>query len=177
MPRAGAAYALRIAQGAFGDTRLLASYGQGIVEPRFDQSFGTDPCFPGNPTLSPEQSRTVHAGFDQKLASDRVRVSMDYFDNQFRNIVSFGPLSAPPPGCPMSEFDSFGAGTFFNTDLARSRGGSISTDARVTHWLTATGHYTYDPTRARCLHAPNAFDPTAKLSAGKSLTAAPCKLR
>src|ERR1019366_3081106 len=53
MPRVGAAYALRIAKGAFGDTRLRASYGQGIVEPRFDQSFGTDPCFPGNPNLSP----------------------------------------------------------------------------------------------------------------------------
>ncbi len=127
VPRVGAAYALRVAQGVFGDTRLHATYGQGIVEPRFDQSFGTDPCFPGNPTLSPEQSKTVHAGVEQKFASDRVRVSVDYFDNQFRNIVSFGFLATPPPGCPMSEFDSFGAGTFFNTDLARSRGGSVST--------------------------------------------------
>ena len=75
----GASYALRIAQGAFGDTRLHASYGQGIVEPRFDQSFGTDPCFPGNPDLSPEQSRTIHAGFEQKLASDRVRVTGGLF--------------------------------------------------------------------------------------------------
>jgi vitamin B12 transporter len=158
VPRVGAAYALRIAQGAFGDTRLHASYGQGIVEPRFDQSFSTDPCFTGNPTLRPEQSRTVHAGFEQKLASDRVRVTVDYFDNRFRDIVSFGFLFTPPPGCPLSEFNSFGAGTFFNTDLARSRGGSISTDARLTHWLTATGHYTYDPTRV--LAAPNAFDPS-----------------
>ena len=54
VPRAGASYVLRMAQGAFGDTRLLASYGQGIVEPRFDQSYGTDPCFPGNPNLLPE---------------------------------------------------------------------------------------------------------------------------
>ena len=29
VPRVGAAYALRIAQGAFGDTRLHASYGRG----------------------------------------------------------------------------------------------------------------------------------------------------
>ena len=34
VPRVGAAYALRVAQGAIGDTRLHASYGQGIVEPR-----------------------------------------------------------------------------------------------------------------------------------------------
>ncbi|MBZ5697235.1 MAG: TonB-dependent receptor [Acidobacteriia bacterium] len=157
VPRVGAAYALRIAQGAFGDTRLRASYGQGIVEPRFDQSFGTDPCFPGNPNLLPEQSRTLHAGVEQKLASDRVRVTIDYFDNRFRDIVSFGFLSTPPPGCPLSEFNSFGAGTYFNTDLARARGGNLSAEARLARWLTAAGNYTYDPTRV--LAAPNAYDP------------------
>ena len=157
VPRVGVSYALRIAQGAFGDTRLHTSYGQGIVEPAFYQSFGTDPCFPGNLNLSPEQSRTVHAGVEQKLASDRVRVTLDYFDNRFRDIVSFGFLSTPPPGCPLSEFTSFGAGTYFNTDLARARGGNLSTEARLTHWLTATGNYTYDPTRV--IAAPNASDP------------------
>lgn len=158
VPRVGAAYALRIAQGAFGNTRLQASYGGGIVEPRFDQSFGSDPCFPGNPGLSPEQSRTFHAGIEQKLASDRVRVTLDFFDNSYRDVVSFGYLSTPPPGCPISEFDSFGAGTYFNTDLARARGGDLSTEARITRWLTASGNYTYDPTRV--LAAPNATDPS-----------------
>ena len=158
VPRVGAAYALRVAQGPFGDTRLRASYGQGIVEPRFDQSFSTDPCFIGNPGLSPEQSRTVHAGIEQKLASDRMLVTVDYFDSRFRNIVSFGSLLAPPPGCPSSEFNSFGAGTFFNTDLAVARGGNLSTETRISRWLTAAGNYTYDPTRV--LAAPNAFDPS-----------------
>jgi outer membrane cobalamin receptor len=158
VPRVGAAYALRIANGVFGDTRLRASYGQGIVEPRFDQSYGSDPCFPGNPSLLPEQSSTVHAGIEQKLASDRVRVTVDYFDNRFHDIVSFGPLLAPPAGCPLSEFNSFGAGTYFNTDLSRSRGGNLSAEGRITHWLTAAGSYTYDPTRV--IAAPNAFDPT-----------------
>jgi len=158
VPRAGAAYALRIARGAFGDTRLHASYGQGIVEPRFDQTYGSDPCFPGNPSLAPEQSRTIHAGFEQKLASDRVRITVDYFDNHFHDIISFGSLAAPPPGCPLSEFNSIGAGTYFNTDLARARGGNFSTEARLTHWLTASGNYSYDPTRV--LAAPNAFDPS-----------------
>ena len=158
VPRVGASYSLHMARGAFGDTRLRASYGMGIVEPRFDQSFGTDPCYPGNPNLLPEQSRTVHAGFEQKLASDRVLVTMDYFDNRFHDIVSFGGLSAPPPGCSQSQFTAEGAGTYFNTDLARSRGGSLTTEARVSRWLTASGNYTYDPTRV--LAAPNAYDPS-----------------
>lgn len=145
VPRAGASYALRIAPGAFGDTRLHATYGQGIVEPRFDQSFGDDPCYPGNIFLSPEESRTIHAGVDQKLASDRVRISADYFDSRFNNIISFinGPSSA---GCP------FGTGTFFNTNLASARGANFSGEARIAHWLSASANYTYDSTRT--LSAP-----------------------
>jgi vitamin B12 transporter len=150
MPRAGASYALRIAQGALGDTRLRASYGQGIVEPRFDQSYGTDPCFPGNPNLLPEQSRTLHAGFEQKLASDRVHFSADYFDSRFHNIISF-LYGAPSAAClgiiGNPQGNPFVAGTFFNTDLAVARGGNFSGEARITKWLSATANYTYDATR------------------------------
>jgi vitamin B12 transporter len=155
VPRAGIAYTVRTAQGAFGDTRLRASYGQGIKEPRFDQSFGSDPCFPGNPDLLPEQSRTVHAGVEQKLASDRARITVDYFDNRFRDIVSFQSVT-PPPAC-LAIGAPFGAGTFFNTNLARARGANISGEARFTRWLTARANYTYDSTRV--LSAPNNFDP------------------
>jgi vitamin B12 transporter len=158
VPRVGASYALRIARGALGDARLHATYGQGIVEPRFDQTLGSDPCFPGNPLLSPEQSRTVHAGVEQKLASDRVRVSVDYFDSRFHNIIGFLNLPAPPPGCPQAEFDSnvasfgTGGGTFFNTNLARARGANFSGEARITRWLSGSANYTYDSTRT--LSAP-----------------------
>ena len=150
LPRAGASYALRVAQGAFGDTRLLASYGQGIVAPRFDQSYGADPCFPGNPNLLPEESRTIHAGFEQKLASDRVRFTADYFDNNFHNIVSF--LTVAPSASCLAVGAPFGAGTFFNTDLARARGANFSTEARITRWLSGSANYTYDSTRT--LSAP-----------------------
>jgi vitamin B12 transporter len=145
VPRAGASYALRIARGAFGDSRLHATYGEGIVEPRFDQSFGSDPCFPGNPLLSPEESRTIHAGIEQKLASDRVRFDADYFDSRFHNIISFinGPSSS---NCP------FGTGTFFNTNLARASGANFSAETRITRWLRGSASYTYDSTRT--LSAP-----------------------
>jgi vitamin B12 transporter len=149
------AYTLRMAQGTIGDTRLRASYGQGIKEPEFDQSFGTDPCFPGNPDLLPERSRTFHAGAEQKLASDRARLTVDYFDNRFYDIISFQSV-APPPAC-LAVGAPFGAGTFFNTDLARARGANVSLQARLTRWLTALANYTWDSTRV--LSAPNNFDP------------------
>jgi outer membrane cobalamin receptor len=140
VPRASIAYALRVAGGAFGGTRLRASYGRGIVEPRFDQTYGVDPCFPGNPDLLPEQSWTLHAGVEQKLASDRVRFTADYFESRFRDIISF--QTNPTTFC----------GTFFNTNLARARGTSLSGEARITRWLSGSANYTYDSTRT--LSAP-----------------------
>jgi vitamin B12 transporter len=159
VPRAGLAYALRLGHGFWGATRLRGSFGLGIKEPSMDQSFSRDPCFPGNLGLRPERSRSFGIGADQLLAADRVRVSADYFDNRFRDIVSFTfcapegscPI-APPPGCP------FGFGTFFNTDLARARGGTVMLEARPARWLSLTGNYSYVPSRV--LQAPNASDPT-----------------
>jgi len=145
IPRAGISYTLRSAQGAWGDTRLHVTYGQGIVEPRFDQAYGTDPCFPGDPHLRAEESRSVHAGIDQKLDSGRWRFSADYFENRFHNIISF--LNAPPSAACLAIGAPFGAGAFFNTNLARARGANLSAEGRITRWLTTAANYTYDSTR------------------------------
>ena len=79
VPRVGGTYALRYGKGFWGDTRVRAFYGEGIKEPRFDQTYGSDPCDPGNLSLKPESSKTWSAGVDQKLANDRMKVSADYF--------------------------------------------------------------------------------------------------
>jgi vitamin B12 transporter len=158
VPRVGGSFALHYGKGFWGDTRYRAFFGEGIKEPRFDQTYGTDPCDPGNLSLKPESSKNWSTGFDQKLANDRVKVSADYFSSRFYNIVSFtfcapgGPCPVtPPPGCP------FGYGTYFNTDLARARGTNISAEVRATKWLFISGNYTYDDTLV--IASPNAFDP------------------
>ena len=146
VPRAGGTYALRYGKGFFGDTRYHAFYGQGIKEPRFDQTFGTDPCVPGNPNLKPEASKGWTTGFDQKLASDRWKLSADYFYSRFYDIVSFAPTSAF-------------CGTYFNTDLAFARGANLASEVRVNKWLFVNGNYTYDDTRV--LKSENPFaDPS-----------------
>ncbi len=153
VPRAGVSYVLRTARGVFGDTRLHATYGQGIVEPRFDQSFGVDPCYSGNPDLSPEESRTIHAGVEQKLASDRVRFTADYFDNRFHNIIGF--INGPSTTACL-----YGTGTFFNTNLARARGANLSGEAHITRWLSGSVNYMYDSTRTlSALTDPANLDP------------------
>lgn len=138
VPRVGAAYALRHGQGFWGATRLRFSFGLGIKEPTMVQSFSPNPGFRGNPGLRPERSRTIDVGADQRFASDRVRVSFDYFDSRFRDIISFA------------------SSTFFNTDLARARGTNVAVEARPVRWLNLGGNYSY--VDSRVLKAPNTSD-------------------
>jgi vitamin B12 transporter len=133
VPRVGAAYALRYGAGFWGSTRLRASYGLGIKEP---ESLPPD-C---SPQLDPERSRTVDVGFDQVLASDRVRFSATAFFNRFQDIVSFASVTNNP-NCPA--FD----GSFFNTDLARANGINSTVEAKPLHWLNIVGNYTYDDSK------------------------------
>jgi outer membrane cobalamin receptor len=152
VPRTGISYQARYGHDFWGATRLRASFGLGIKEPTFVQSFEQDPCFPGNPDLRPERSTTVDAGIEQMLASDRLKLTVTYFHNDFHDIVSFSEDPTPTAMCP------FGTGTFFNTDKARAFGALSAFEAKVTNWLRITGNYTYDDTKV--LVAPNAFDPT-----------------
>jgi vitamin B12 transporter len=133
VPRAGASYALRYGPGFWGATRVRASYGKGIKEPQL--------LPPGcSPQLDPERSATFDAGIDQALASDRLHVSVTYFHNSFRDIVSFA-WGAPSPNCP-----AYG-GSFFNTDEARAFGSNARIEAAPFRWLSVVGNYTYDDSR------------------------------
>jgi outer membrane receptor protein involved in Fe transport len=75
-------------QSSFGETRLRGAGGLGIKEPTILQSFSPSPFFRGNPDLLPEKSRSVEAGIEQRLAGDRVRVELTWFDNRYRNLIS-----------------------------------------------------------------------------------------
>jgi vitamin B12 transporter len=144
VPRVGASYALRFGHDDFwGATKLRASYGEGIVEPEM---------FPAGctPILSPEQSTTADAGIDQFFASDRVKLSVTYFHNDFHNIVSFASGGASQ-NCP-----AFG-GSFFNTDKARAYGSNASFEVKATRWLNFAGNYAYDDSLV--IKSPNATDP------------------
>ena len=137
-PRAGIVYAARNSKNFWGDTRLRFAYGEGIKEPALEQSFGSDPCYPGNPNLKPEQSQTINATVDQYLASDRARISLTFFANRYTDIISFAYNPAPNPNF---------CGTYFNTDLAHARGVNLSTELRLKRWLTVNGYYTHDATK------------------------------
>jgi vitamin B12 transporter len=141
VPRVGAVYALRYSQGLLGDTRAKVSYGQGIEEPTVFESFSSDPCNPGDPSLRPERSRTIDAGVDQYFDGDRFRISASYFTSQFRDLIN--QEAGPPNPICFSGNEML----FFNTDLSRARGVNWSGEAHLNHWLLLKGNYSYDDTR------------------------------
>jgi vitamin B12 transporter len=141
VPRVGAVYALRYSKGLLGDTRVKVSYGQGIEEPTVFESFSSDPCNPGDPSLRPERSRTINAGVDQYFSDDRFRISASYFTSQFRDLIN-QEVGPPNPIC-----FSGNEMLFFNTDLSRARGVNWSGEAHLNHWLLLKGNYSYDDTR------------------------------
>jgi outer membrane cobalamin receptor len=145
VPSAGIVYAVRSGNGLWGNTNLRFSYGEGIKEPALEQSYGSDPCYPGNPNLKPEQSQTYNATLDQYLFSDRAKVSLSFFASRFADIISFAPNPQPNPNY---------CGTYFNTDLARARGLNLSTELHMKKWLTINGYYTYDATRVLATDNP-----------------------
>jgi vitamin B12 transporter len=150
VPRAGASLALLQGRDFWGETRLRVFYGEGVKEARFDQTSGADPCFPGNPSLRPESSKTWSVGIDQKLWGDRAKFSVNYFADRYYDIVSFefSPGTLTCPG---------GMGTFFNTDLARARGVNTTGEVMPARWLRILGNYTHDDSRV--VASPNASDP------------------
>ena len=141
VPRVGAVYALRYSQGVLGDTRARVSFGEGIEEPNLFESFSTDPCNPGNPSLRPERSRTFNAALDQFFNQDRFRLSAGFFDSEFRDLINQEPGTANPV-C-FTGFEML----YFNTDLSRARGMNWSGEAHFTHWLLLKGNYSYDNSR------------------------------
>jgi outer membrane cobalamin receptor len=167
VPRTGIAYLAHYGTNGFWDeTRLRASWGLGIKEPDFEDSYENDPCFPGNLNLAPERSDTFNAGIDQTVANERVKFSETFFRNEYYDIVSFAscvagfPCGFPIPSTctPADEQAEGGYGTFFNTDAARAYGAETTIEARPLPWLGIIGNYTYDDTLV--LKSPNAYDPT-----------------
>lgn len=141
VPRVGAVYALRYSHGLLGDTRARLSYGQGIEEPTIFESFDSDPCNPGNPSLRPQRSRTVNAGIDQYFSANRFRISATFFANEFRDLID--QEGGPPNPICFSGHEML----FFNIDAARARGLNWSGEAHLNHWLVLKGNYSYDDTR------------------------------
>ena len=111
VPRGTVVYVAHESSASFGETRLKASAGTGIKEPTLAESFSLSPFSRGNPDLKPERSRSAELGVEQRLAADRAKVELTYFDNRFSDVIQL--ITTNP-----ATFE----GKYFNTGVTRGRG-------------------------------------------------------
>ncbi len=144
-PRASVAYFLDMPKDArLGGTRLRFNYGTGIKEPTLVEAFSPNSFFLGNPVLNPERSRSFEMAADQYLFGQRSQVTVAYFNNRFRDLITFefDPVTFGPIRLPNGQLTHFK-----NTDRAGAQGIEVITSARPHRQLWISGSYTFLRTR------------------------------
>ncbi|MDH4193131.1 MAG: TonB-dependent receptor [Nitrospirota bacterium] len=125
-------------------TKLRASYATGFRAPTINELFFPD--F-GNPNLQPEKSQSLDVGVDQSLFQKRLTMSVGYFWNRFRQLIT--PVF-DPVGC--AGFTTFGF-CAQNIGSAKTQGWETSLkwvlvqDMPFIKELDFQGQYTYTLTR------------------------------
>ena len=126
-PRFSAAYVVPVTE-----TKIRASYGEGIKEPTFIQNFGTgSPFVVGNPNLRPERSRSWEIGLDQPVLKGLADLSVTYFNNRFQDLIAFVG----------------GSPSFENVQKAKAEGVEVAARIRAGYGLTIAGTYTFLSTK------------------------------
>ena len=97
--------------GLVSSVKVFSNIGRGIKNPTFGELYGsafTD----GNPALDPERARTIDAGVEITVDSQRVLARVTYFDNHFNDQVAF---KSTGPGLD-------GKADFINIDGSKANG-------------------------------------------------------
>ncbi len=180
-PRVSLAYYVRqpTTNETVGDTKLTFNYGKGIKEPSiFDAGsslFSVLTSLPRGPALisafgisplGPERSTSYDAGISQALWHRRARVSVDFFHNQFFNLIEFLESSTLPLlGFPQPVVSAVAAssagGATVNSESYRALGGEVHGEAHLGPWLLVGANYTYlDPVVTRTFASSPVFNPS-----------------
>ena len=132
----------------FSATRLRFAYGDGIKAPSFEESFGIAAALIlPNPRLKAEETRSLEAGIQQSLFTDKISLSGAYFNNLFTNQIA----------CCQTLNPTTGAGRFFNLNRSLAHGAEIEIHARPRSPLRADASYAY--TSTQIVRAPLASSP------------------
>lgn len=115
-------------------TRFRFAYGQGIKEPRLEESFGAvgafGPVTIPNPELKEERNRSIETGFTQAFGRFGT-FSATYFNNLFKDQIafSFDPVTFTSQYVNVNQAMAHGAELEFHVRPARA----VSFDASYTH--------------------------------------------
>jgi outer membrane cobalamin receptor len=149
VPRGSVVFVAHEGSGGLGSTMLHAAAGLGIKEPTLLQSFSPSPFFRGNPDLEPERSRSVEAGVEQRIGSDRAKIAVTWFHNRFENLISTRTTNP-------ATFEA----QYFNIGLSRAQGAEFSGEAAPLHSLRVRAGYTL--LDSEILESTSPFSPVLK---------------
>lgn len=160
-PRVAAAFIARTHRNgdAIGMTRLKASFGTGIKEPRLDEAFSPSIFFLGNPKADPERATSFDVGITQEFFNRRGNVDVTYFDARFRDQIAFlfDPVTFGPINLPDGTLTNF-----VNVERASARGVELTAAARPMLQFRIGGSYTF--LRSKTERAANALSPEVGLA-------------
>jgi outer membrane cobalamin receptor len=144
VPRGSFVFVARTGEGAVGETRLRTSAGLGIKEPTLLESFSPSPFFLGNPDLKPERSRTIEAGVEQRLAANRAKVELTWFNNRYKDRVSTRTTNP-------ATFEA----QYFNIGLSRASGAEAAVEVAPVKAFRGRAGYTFLDSEVLESTAPN----------------------
>jgi iron complex outermembrane receptor protein len=125
-------------------TKVRAHAGNGYRAPSLFERLGTSFFFGvfspyGDPLLRPERTIGMDGGFDQYLASNRVKVSATYFYTRLQEVIAFDFSGVIAP-----DTDPYGRfGGYRNTGGGIARGVEVSLETTPTRTLRVNSSYTF----------------------------------
>ena len=146
VPRAAVTFLLLRGGDFRGATRLHFAYGEGIKEPRFEETFGIGSFILPNPDLKAEENRSLEGGVQQDFGTGCYSLSANYYHNLFRNQITFQSFGPP----------TF-TGEFVNLNRSFAHGAELEFHARPRTPLSISTGYVY--TSTQILRAPLSFSP------------------
>ncbi|MBI1955323.1 MAG: TonB-dependent receptor [Acidobacteria bacterium] len=149
VPRSSMALFLRSGSGSWGVTKLKFNFGLGIKEPTLVESFSPSPSFPGNPELRPERARSFDFGVEQRLWQDKAKLEVNWFDNSYRDLVSFLVTGFNPT-----------RGSYFNIQRNKASGAEVVLELNPVRALRTRATYTF--LDSEIVRSPNPSNPVGQ---------------
>lgn len=142
-------------------TTLRASLGSAFKAPTFFENFATGFTV-GNPSLTPERTRTWEVGLSHARPGARVTYGVTGFWQRFRDVIQY--VSDVAPGAP----------NYANLAAASADGAELESSVRVGGGISVRGSYTYLHTEVTNAGADNG--PSANFVRGDRLLRRPTHL-
>lgn len=141
--RSVATYHAGLSVAPWSGARLRAAYGTGFNAPAFYETLGSAYNLP-NPSLQPEQARTLDLGIEQALFDGRLSAHAGVFDQHFTQLIQYTTL-------PTNAQDAI----YENLTAARSHGYTAGIQLRASDAVSASADYTQ--TIARVVTVPAGY--------------------